>query len=600
ATALGQQKLVVELGEAALSGQPLQRVLDDAVGAVAALLGITTVAVLEIDERDGQVTLTPVARVPVTLEPVQYSVELFATMTPGRAVSTGVPAVLEDVAQLGAVRAAEIIEMYGVRSAGAVPMVDPSTFHGVLQAADALPRRFGDDEIAFLQQVANVLSAAIAHTRTQERLVHQAMHDPLTGLPNRTMFRAALDDSIAAARASGGATGLLLLDLDGFKDVNDSLGHAAGDQVLEQLAIRLAAAAGDGSLVARLGGDEFAVCIKDLATPADLHAEAERLTAALHAPFELDGLSVPLSASIGIVSAPAHGADASTLLRRADVAMYRAKAERSGWATYEDNIDHARAMRLTSIAELRVGIRAGDLEVYYQPIVDLAKSEVTEVEALVRWRHPVRGLVAPDEFIALAEHSGLIGELTTSVIEQAVADLQVWQRDGRELRCAVNLSVAALAHASVADELVRQVIAGRDLISVEITESALADSRARRTLHDLADAGVSCAIDDFGTGYSSLAALRSLPVDTLKIDRAFVLDVDRSTQAFAIIKSVVQVADALGLRVIAEGVETAEIETRIYDAGVRRAQGYFYARPMPAAELGPWLDENARTRSAGR
>ncbi|MEO6713856.1 MAG: EAL domain-containing protein, partial [Mycobacteriales bacterium] len=546
------------------------------------------------------VLVSPLSAVPAGMAGASFTHEEFYPSTSATALRTGVPVAEEDYARRAHALGVAGMVTYGLRSAVSVPMTSAGSFTGVLYAADAQPLRFGESEIAFLQQLANVLSSAMSQSASKQKVLFQARHDALTGLPNRGVLRTAIETSLAAALPAGGETGLLLLDLDGFKDVNDSLGHAAGDLVLEQVAMRLSAAAGKGSLVARLGGDEFAVCFGARTSAAQLEAAADRLTGALLTPFDVAGLGVPLSASIGLVVAPDHGSDASTLLRHADVAMYRAKAQRTGWAMYDEQVDHARAVRLTSISELRQAIRDGDLELHYQPIVTLSDGRCAEVEALVRWRHATRGLIYPGDFVPLAEQTGLIGELTAWVIERAVSDLEGWRGHGRPLRCAVNLSVDALTHRSIARDLVDRVIEHRDIITVEITESALADARATRTLRELAAAGVSCAIDDFGTGYSSLAALKSLPVSTLKIDREFVRDLVSSSQDLAIIRSVVQLAAALSLAVIAEGVETLATGERLAEMGIELAQGFYYARPMPAADVGAWLAAHDSSRPADR
>lgn len=587
--ALARQQLVVELGQAALGDVELAEFLAHAVSSVAAMLGVATVAVAEITISTDSVLVAPLAAVPDGIPAVSFSHADFYPSIPAMALRTGRPAVEADCARQPHALGVEMMTRYGLRSAIAVPMTNTASFTGVLYAADAQPLRFGDGELAFLQQVANVLAAAIGRDASQQRIIHQATHDALTGLPNRGMLRAALEETVANALLASRTTGLLLLDLDGFKDVNDSLGHAAGDIVLEQLAKRLRVAAGEGALVARLGGDEFAVCFDGPATGGRLELVAAGLTESLTEPFDADGVDVTLSASIGLVLAPDHGTDASTLLRHADVAMYRAKADRTSWVVYDEGLDHARAVRLTSISELRAAICAGDLEVHYQPIVALSTGQPIEMEALVRWRHPTRGLIPPALFVPLAEHSGLIGELTRCVIERSLLAASQWRAAGWQLRCAVNLSVNALTHTATTAELVRLIIEQRDWLTVEITESALADARARRTLRELAAAGVACAIDDFGTGYSSLAALKSLPVSTVKIDREFVRDLDRSHQDFAIVTSVAQLAAALSLSVIAEGVETRPTAERLQEAGISSAQGFYFARPMPVDSLLDWL-----------
>ena len=306
-------------------------------------------------------------------------------------------------------------------------------------------------------------------------------------------------------------------------------------------------------------------------------------------PFSLPELDVPLSTSIGLVLSPTHGVDASTLLRRADVAMYRAKGQSLGWAMYDEELDAARADRLNTIAELRRGILGGELELHYQPIVNLHTGAVSSVEALVRWQQPAQGLVPPLSFIPLAEQTGLIVPLTAWVVEEALRQSTRWRAAGLLARIAVNLSVDVLTREVATDPLLSRLMAAADFLTAEITESSLADERARHAVTRLAAAGVACAIDDFGTGYSSLAYLKDLPIAQLKIDRAFVMDVARTDRDMAIVRSVADLGVALGVEVVAEGVEDEASAAALRRCGVRLAQGYYFARPMTAVAFDEWL-----------
>ncbi|GGB92083.1 EAL domain-containing protein [Cellulomonas carbonis] len=482
----------------------------------------------------------------------------------------------------------------GLRSDAAVPVIVGGLVHGAVFVAATDDDAFPTDDVVFLQQLAHVLGAAVERHDAEERLRELAEHDALTRLPNRVVLRREVDAAIATALEDGSSTALLLLDLDGFKDVNDSLGHHAGDLLLEVLGGRLHVVVGDAGTVGRLGGDEFAVCLPGPLADDALTIVAESLLAAVEEPVRLDGLDITLSASMGAAVAPAHGTDASTLLRHADVAMYRAKRTSGGhWVVYDPTVDAAPAERLTLITELRAGIRNGELEVHYQPVVDMASGAPVSLEALVRWRHPARGLVPPDQFVPLAEQTGLIGELTLCVVRHATALAERLRALGVALPIAVNVSVASLTDRESAETLVDELARAAGVLSVEVTESALVERRARAVLQRLASAGVTCAVDDFGTGYSALAYLRSLPVSTLKIDRAFVAEVEDGDVDLAIIRSVVDLAGSLGLDVIAEGVESQPVAVRLAEVGVHHAQGFHYAPPVDGEHLVDWLTARA-------
>jgi diguanylate cyclase (GGDEF)-like protein len=425
---------------------------------------------------------------------------------------------------------------------------------------------------------------------------HQALHDGLTGLPNRTLLADRLEQALAAAHRDASNVGLLLLDLDGFKDVNDSLGHHAGDLLLRQVSERLCAALRSSDTVARLGGDEFAVCLPDLHSAVEASSVAGKLLACLEEPFDLAEMAVSLSASIGVAFSGEHGHEPSVLLQRADIAMYRAKRARCGWALYDTATDEAHRHRLAILAELRDAAALGELTLYYQPLINMQTNQVEHVEALVRWVHPVRGVISPGDFIPLAEQSGLIHPLTAWVLQEAVDQAARWAADGLALPIAVNLSAAVLQDenlpASITATLAEAGLPPSRLI-VEITESVIAEEGVRDALQRLSDAGIACAVDDFGTGYSSLAWLKNLPVQQLKIDREFVTQMEHDARDRAIVASVVTLAHSLGLTVVAEGIETAEVASLLCEMGVDIAQGFLYCHPLPVEALHEWL--GART-----
>ncbi|ROR32422.1 bifunctional diguanylate cyclase/phosphodiesterase [Inmirania thermothiophila] len=425
--------------------------------------------------------------------------------------------------------------------------------------------------------------------RYEERIRRLANYDPLTELPNRRMLRERFVEMLEQGRRLGVRLAVLYLDLDRFKDVNDTLGHEVGDRLLAQAGERLRGVVRNGDLLARLGGDEFAAVLWN-GTEETARSVAERVQAVLEAPFRLGGREVRVGASIGIARFPEDGDDVDVLLRRADIAMYRAKRGRLGHAFYHQGEEEAVARRLTLEEALRRAFAADELELHYQPRVEMPAGRIRSLEALVRWRHPERGLVPPGEFITAAEEGGLIGELDRWVREAACRQLARWQGEGIAVPVAVNVSAVELRNEglaeSIGEALRRHGVAGR-LLEVEITESAAMEDpeRSVTVLGAIKAEGVAVSIDDFGTGYSSLSYLKRLPADHLKIDRSFVAGLGGGGADEDIVRAIIAVAGSLGLEVIAEGVETEAQERFLLEAGCRLAQGYRYGRPVPAAEM---------------
>lgn len=436
-------------------------------------------------------------------------------------------------------------------------------------------------------------------SRAHDALEFQAMHDALTGLPNRTLLMDRLAQAIRTAQRGRHSLALMLADLDHFKEINDTLGHPVGDAVLQQAAERMRHVVRDSDTVARLGGDEFAFLLPT-ANDAQARRIAIKLLRAFEAPFVVDGHSLTVGASIGISVFPQHGADGSTLLRRADVAMYEAKRGHRGQALYEREYDLHSARQLAFRNELRTAIAGNQLLLCFQPVLDLASNEVSGVEALVRWRHPRRGVLYPDDFIPLAERTGLIRDLTLWVISSAVEHCHAWSSLGLELRVAVNLSAHNL-HDAELPRIVDRILAGdgRERSSApvklrfEITETAVmpGPSQAFEVLNRLSAQGVRISIDDFGTGYSSLAYLKRLPVDELKIDRSFVTSMVHDSDDAVIVRSTIDLAHNIGLRVVAEGVEDEATRELLAAMHCDAVQGYHIGRPMEARELVTWLRE---------
>jgi diguanylate cyclase (GGDEF)-like protein len=430
--------------------------------------------------------------------------------------------------------------------------------------------------------------------RASRRLREQATRDPLTGLPNRTSLYRRVHRAARSVRAFGGLTGLLLIDLDRFKEVNDTLGHDQGDALLRDVSDRLGSSLRRGDTLARLGGDEFAVLLADLPERGAAAELALRLLDSLERPFAVGGVNVQLGASIGVALAPDHGTDVSTLVRCADVAMYEAKREHGRVRVYDAARDPNSPERLQRQSELRTAVAAGELVLHYQPKVDVAAGAVTGVEALVRWQHPELGLLAPAEFLPLAERTGMMGDLTRWVIDEALRQVRAWEDAGREVPIAINLAAANILDVAlpdaVAERLARHGVPGHRL-TCEISEhTVMADPRrATEILERLRALGVRLSLDDFGTGQSSLAYLKRLPLDEVKIDRAFVSGMTGDTSDALIVRSTIDLARDLGLEVVAEGVEGEDVLERLRGMRCHEAQGFHLSRPLPAEALVDWL-----------
>jgi len=467
-------------------------------------------------------------------------------------------------------------------------------------------RKNGDDFLAWVNvnavrdehdRITHYVLVAIDITQRkldEERLRILANYDTLTELPNRSQFQERLAEALARMEAKGGELALIFADLDRFKQINDSLGHAIGDRLLQVVAQRLRGAVRRADLVARLGGDEFTVVMENAGGRERIRQVAERILGAFARPVHLEGHEIPVTTSIGISVYPRDGTTVEVLLKHADTAMYQAKSLGRNQLQFFTAEMSARAIeRLSYETNLRRAEERGELELRYQPTLDLASDAVSGVEALLRWRHPERGLLAPKDFLEVAEDAGLIVPIGAWVLRTACAQAAAWQRRGlTPLEVAVNLSASQLRFENLADTVASALDrAGLapELLLLELTESVVmeADSAAQSIarLYALKDLGVRLAIDDFGTGYSSLSYLKRLPIDTLKIDRSFVRDLLVSPQDAAIVEAIIAMARSLGLRVVAEGVETREQLDVLRRAGCHEVQGYYFSRPRPASEI---------------
>lgn len=446
-----------------------------------------------------------------------------------------------------------------------------------------------------LAAVAVLLSGIRAATTIRSlRLLAQARHeastDDLTGLANRRAILAQLRDQKAG---SGDPKALILVDLDRFKEVNDSLGHDAGDLLLAEVGRRLTATLPFADILARLGGDEFAALL-DGATVEQAGSAARRVRDALSAPIDLDGVVVHVDASVGVAACPEHSSAPADMMRLADIAMYRAKRTLAGVAAYDPALDHVDHEGLDRVHELRAALDANELRLYYQPRLDLRSGQVRWVEALLRWQHPRLGMLGPMEFLPVAEHTGLMRSVTSFVVTEALAQVAAWRAAGLDLGVSINISGSDLADADLPDEIVAQAARHQvpaDRVQVEVTELTLVADRTHgaQLLERLRAAGMGVAVDDFGTGYSSLTYLCDLPVDDLKLDRSFAAGLPGSERALSVVRSTVALAHELGMRLVAEGVERRDALIAVTGLGCDEAQGFYIARPMAAEHLEQWL-----------
>jgi diguanylate cyclase (GGDEF)-like protein len=480
----------------------------------------------------------------------------------------------------------------GVREALVVPLRVDGALRGQLTVADPLRDLggFGQSDLRLLETVANHASVALRNAQLLDRLSFEARHDELTGLPNRLKFHELLDDAAERAAAGHGRCSVMLLDFDGFKAINDTLGHQAGDDLLRVLAGRLAATAGRDAIVARLGGDEFAVLSTRLVTAGEAERLAHRLLAVFDEPVAVAGTRLRVGGSLGIALGPRQGRTRSDLMRNADVAMYAAKQGGTGLRLYSDDLAASSALGLTLASDLPDAIAEDRIDIAVQPIVELDGGALHSVEVLARWRHPVYGEVDPEALFTAAERSGQVTALSLRILDRALRLSRTWQDVGSRLRVCVNLAPRWLADPELPDH-VAAALAHHGLapgvLGLEITErSVIADpNRAIQTLARLRDLGVHLSVDDFGTGYSSLTYLSRLPVNQVKIDNAFVQAIVSNPRDQAIVGSIVHLGGSLGLEVVAEGVSDPDTRAALLRMGCRLGQGFLFTRPLDPRAL---------------
>jgi diguanylate cyclase (GGDEF)-like protein len=459
----------------------------------------------------------------------------------------------------------------------------PSTFEVYVQDLTA------DPSVEGLVLTAHDVTDRLA---LQQEMEHRALHDELTGLPNRAMLSDRLGEALLAAAQAGTRVGLLLLDLDRFKEINDTFGHHYGDELLRQVGPRLTSVLRAADTVARLGGDEFAVLLPDVHGVDDATNVANSLLSALETPFKIDGVDLDVEASVGVVISGEHGNDPGVLMQRADIAMYVAKTQHLGVFGYDPSIDGHSATKLAMIGDLRRALQRNELVLYYQPKVNVT-GDLVGAEALVRWQHPEHGLIFPDDFIPLAERTGLINPLTRHILNIALKQAKVWLDNGRPLPIAVNLSARNLHDERFAD-IVTELLAVHEvpahLLELEVTESAIMIDpvRACQMLETLSALGVRLSLDDFGAGYTSLSQLKALPISEIKIDRSFVMKMIEDRSDSVIVQSVIALGHNLGLTLVAEGVETGSVKNALASFGCDVFQGYHMSRPVPAEAFEAW------------
>jgi diguanylate cyclase (GGDEF)-like protein len=587
-----QHEAVARLGQVALREHDLSALTDEIVTTVAGTLDVQLCGVLELSN-DAQALqiISSVGYKGSGILPAGKGTQA------GFALSEHRPVVAEDLHTETRFDPRPLLEQGMTSGMNAVIEGHERPF-GVLSAHSKRPRRFSDDDVNFLVAVANLLSAAVERRRREEASRHAALHDPLTGLPNRTLALDRLDLALARRRRDGSDVALLLLDLDRFKLINDSLGHAAGDRVLVELASRLRAILRASDTVARLSGDEFLiVCDSDGATRSSVVELAERICATVNRPFTLASGEHFLTTSVGIAVAENRNDTSASMLRDADAAMYRAKKRGPGRYELFDCTMRAQALaRLRTESELRTALEDEQLCVFYQPIIELASGRPVASEALVRWMHPRHGLVPPLEFIAIAEETGLIIELGRYVLREACAQGAAWQRRFEvPLQTFVNVSGCQLANPAFPAEVSHIATASSMLagtLGLEVTESVLIEEAgsAMAVLGELRERGTRIVLDDFGTGYSSLSYLRQFPLDAVKVDRSFTDGLGDSPRDAAIMSAIVHMCQALELTVVAEGVETPAQLQQLGLLDCELVQGYLLCHPMPAAQAGEFLE----------
>ncbi len=593
-----QQRLIAELGRQALGNVDLNDLLNRAVRLLASTLATAVCDMLELDAQAGMLTIKACAG--RGAEWIGRRIAVAPGLLAAYQLSRSEPLIVEDFAEERRFDATPLREQ-GWASGLQVPIHGPEGLLGLLGTFSRERRRFTEDDVSFLGAVANILSVAIERKSAEDRLAYLAQFDSLTGLPNRHLFHDRLAQALAQAKRNTALMAVLFIDLDRFKLVNDTLGHAIGDRLLKEAATRLQECVRTSDTVGRLGGDEFSAILPELGRPGDASLVAQKIIDALGRPFLIDQHETYVSASVGITVFPDDGDAAGVLIMNADAAMYRAKEQgRNNFQYFTREMNERALSRVNLEAQLRRAIDRSEFRVVYQPRVDLATGSICGFEALLRWKHPERGVIHPVEFIPVLEDTGLIVPVGEWVLAEACRIMGVWQAAGSSLLpIAVNLSARQFQQKDL-ESAVRRIVAstGADasMLQFEITESLLMGDPegAARILRGLRDSGVKISIDDFGTGYSSLAYLKRFPLDALKIDRAFVRDIATDPEDAAIALAIINLAHTLELRVVAEGVETEAQLDFLASHGCDEMQGFYFSRPVEASVCEAMLRQGLR------
>jgi diguanylate cyclase (GGDEF)-like protein/PAS domain S-box-containing protein len=591
-----EQTVLAELGQLALANTGLDQLLELAVTAVGKGLEVGYSKISQLSP-DG---LSLVDKAGAGWDAGWLDRHVFdaGAGTQSRYVLDAVTAVVvDDYATETRFTADDVVALHGIRSSVSVAIGGVGGSYGVLGAYSRDAGQFASDSVDFLQNIANLLGTAIDRRAAEERVAFLAQFDALTGLPNRNLLRDRLARSMAQAPRHPSNIAVMFIDLDGFKDVNDTFGHSFGDELLIAVARRLEATIREGDTVGRLSGDEFAIVLSNMSKADDANVVAQHVLGALAEPFDIGGRVVRVTGSVGISIHPGDGDTPEQLLKNADTAMYRAKEQgRNGCQFFTEELNARISRRMAVEHELRLAIQRNEFTLYYQPELSLDTGRIVGVEALIRWQHPVRGLLAPAEFIAVAEETGLILPIGRWVVETACAQAALWHRRGHsDLFVAVNVSPLEIRRGDVAEQI-RSALAASGLnprfLEVELTETLGMDGAESfiQALQALREIGVSVAIDDFGTGYSMLGYLKRFPIDKLKIDRMFIRDVVTDVDDAAIVQAIIAMSHHLNLKVTAEGVETEEQAGFLHRVHCDSAQGYLFGRPMDASRVDELLE----------
>ena len=591
-----QQRLIAELGRQALASSDLADVLNRAVELVSVTLKADCCDVLELEADKKQLIYTAAAG-----WPREWVGKRTVLVRPGSqpeyVISRGEPVVVEDETKETRFVPSRLQE-FGVRSGMRVPLIGTQGVFGILSAHALQPRRFSPDDVSFLQSVGNILAVAMERKNAEDRLAYLAQFDTLTGLPNRHLFHDRLLQTMAQAKRSGHPMAMLFVDLDRFKLVNDTLGHGAGDKLLKEAAARLSRCVRTGDTAGRFGGDEFGAILMDLAKPGDAGLVAQKILDALAQPFNLDGQDAFISASIGITLFPNDGDNPEALVMNADTAMYRAKEQgRNIYQFFTREMNERALQRVQMEAALRRALERKEFLLHYQPKVDLKTGKICGLEALLRWRHPEKGVVLPGEFVPILEDAGLIVQVGEWAIREVCAQINAWRDASFSVPpVTVNLSARQFQQKdleSTVRRILRETRVAPAFLQFELTESLLMQEpeAAARTLRGLRESGVKLSVDDFGTGYSSLAYLKRFPLDSLKIDRTFIRDITTDPEDAAITLAIIGLAHNLNVKVVAEGVETREQLELLRKNGCDEIQGYLFSMPTTADACARMLHE---------